>query len=348
MRCRSGLEPLALALMLACVGCSPAMTERGLLPSSISKGAATTPEEIIDNSSDAHDCGTIISNGSSLEHSFRLKNETDRSIHVLEASAFRSCCSSIGPVPKVIPPGGVVVVPVRVNTKGLFGPLRADYSVTTDHPTHPYSQWTLSAHLILNFEITEDGAPPSAPIYVGRLGSKTVRLTCRRDGGLAGWPTLGRHHAFKAAWRGEWTESTGPGGTIQAIREVVIGLPAFDRSGIRTEDLQIVWPDGRVSTSPISWEVVPILRAHPRIVLLEKPVKTTVTLESSDGPFRIRSLSGPFLTGHRILDGEGTVRQLVELSLDPTHSPDSGKSAIEIVTDHPDQNKVTVGVIIPR
>lgn len=75
-----------------------------------------------------------------LFHTFRLINNGEQPIRILGLDV--SChCSMVGLLDSLIEPGDTVPLPLRYDTKDLFGPTAKSFRVTTDDPNRPELQF---------------------------------------------------------------------------------------------------------------------------------------------------------------------------------------------------------------
>ncbi len=75
-----------------------------------------------------------------LSHTFRLINNGERPIRILKLEV--SCnCSMVGLLDSLIKPGDSVFLPLKYDTKDLFGPTAKSFQVSTDDPDQPELQF---------------------------------------------------------------------------------------------------------------------------------------------------------------------------------------------------------------
>jgi len=85
--------------------------------------------------------------GQILMHTFELKNESDKQITILNASA--SCGCTVPSIKnKVLLPGESTDIEVKFNTKGYSGEVKQYVYVNTDDTDNPILKYTIKAEII--------------------------------------------------------------------------------------------------------------------------------------------------------------------------------------------------------
>ena len=85
-------------------------------------------------------------------------------------------------------------------------------------------------------------------------------------------------------------------------RQVVVTVPAGRQPGVYRGEIRFVWPDGRVESRTLSWEVRPRLKISPAGLVLNRsarPIRQTIDLQSDGRPFRVQEVVSPLPGGDR-------------------------------------------------
>ena len=352
MRRLFGLRPLGFAAALACVGCSSAEPE---LPAFLTSANSNTPGRAGPGRADAtagdrdHDFGAILASGQTLEHRFKLANPGPRPLRLLKSEASTPCCSEIGPLPELIPPGGSAEIPVLFRPGFGTGPKRVGFAVATDRQSEPVISFSLAATFLSALEVEFDD-PQSVTLPCGQPGKREILVTCRRKGSLGfGAPTsLGTYPPLPARFLSEPSESR-QGDVFEVRRRAEIVLPASSEPGLKKVELRLGWGGpGPDDSRPLIWTVSPVLLATPpAIVLSDKASEDTsreIVVRATTGEFRVLAVRGKALApGLRLPEGKAAVHRL-KLTFDRSVV---GISDIRVTTDHPDQPVVKFGVLVP-
>lgn len=237
-----------------------------------------------------HDFGPILAGDKILRHEFILKNPTDRAIRLLGAEARTPCCSSIGPLPKEIPSGGAVKVPVAYKTGYVTGPRRVEFVIATDFSPNRIWPLAVRAQFFAEYEVEREG---DFVLIAGKEGHQVLHVICRRRGkdGRGAPVGLDVHLPLEAALSGPVIEHEEDGieGLIRSARDVSVRLPALTQPGPHRSDLLLRWDGERTEPCLVSWTVVPPIKANPTGFVLKESEGSTrriVTLSASDQPFR--------------------------------------------------------------
>ena len=229
--------------------------------------------------------GSVLAHGQILRHEFTLTNPSDRPIRILKASSSLPCCSSIGPLPRTIPPRGEVKVPVVFNTVNRLGPLRIGFAVATDSLAVPIRHFGMAVRLIPEWQIEDKDAPTRA-LSIGEPGKFIYRIRCRRTetGGLCLPDNVTIGGPMKATFKDEAQESTISGGIIEATREVAVDLLPSAQAGRRQGELVFRWSNGLTRSHIATWAVAPSIDVSPSGLVIRRskepaPVTLVVTSE---------------------------------------------------------------------
>lgn len=298
----------------------------------------------------AHDFGTILSEGQSLRHEFSIRNPSHLPMRLIRGEALTPCCSSLGPLPDSIPPHGAANVLTIFSPGFQSGPRGVVFAIQTDSEIQGQVQLALRADLVSAWEAVSIGSSTST-VPLGQPGTLTFRVVARRKGSLGrGLPDkISSAPPVRAAFGGHPTSNTGPDGTIEVTRDVVVSLPATDQPGIKRGELAFAWPDGRTNTMPLSWEVRPRLRLLPAGIVLQRsslPVERTIVMESEGIPFRVVGVSSPLLARSVELPAGMATRHAIHIELSPSNRPPDSTTNVIISTDHPDQSSANISVLV--
>jgi hypothetical protein len=291
-----------------------------------------------------------VTDGSPLTFTFSTRNLLDRPLSIHGGTAFSPCCSSIGPLPTVVPPEGRLAIPVVLKTKGRAGQQQASFEVTTDDPKRSRIRLDVVANLVEECELV-DIESDAAPVIVGRPAARRFRLVLRRK---AGAPTADytvvSTPSLAVSFDGTTQEHPGPSGTLESWQDLLVSLPASTAPGRQVGELRLKRHDGSELARPFFWEVIPTIQATPKGLVLnaaDGAVRRTILVHSSDGPIRIIGAEGAVLDGAAPLPEGPAESHRLDLTLAPSLASHTA-SNIEIITDHPGQPKVSVSVIVLR
>jgi hypothetical protein len=268
-------------------------------------------------------------------------------MRLLSGVPMQPCCSELLELPAVVEPGESQPVVVGLRADDRSGPLSAEFIVRTDDPTRPRIHLKLSAHLVpwIEWHEPSEGVTPAVQ---GRCWQKTIQLRQRVvDGAPTTRPVLTGPEGVRIEVGSE-TQATD---ADMHVTETTYGWrlmwPPSDHIGQRTSVLRARWPGGAERTHRVIDEVVPRIEVQPRTVVLQRSEGKTVTLRlrSHDGPFRISSVEGEPVRSFRVLAGQATAQQTLELRVSewpdrPTTSP------IKILTDHAASPLVSLNMIL--
>jgi hypothetical protein len=297
-----------------------------------------------------HDFGATISDGSPLAFTFLTRNPLDRPLVIRGGTALSPCCSSIGPLPKLVPSGDQLAIPITIRTKGRSGRQHALFDVTTDDPKRPRIRLEVMANLVEECEIVEPGSV-SNQVVVGRPATHRLRLILRRKSGSPATDyTVVAPAPLAVSLDGAPQARPGPTGTIETWQDLLVELPVSTSPGRRVAELRLRRHDGSELTQPFSWEVVPAVQATPKGLVLKAEdgaIRKTILVRSTDGPIRITGVEGATVNGAIPLPEGPAGSHRIDVILDPLLASHTA-SSIEISTDHPGQSKVSVSVVVLR
>jgi hypothetical protein len=297
-----------------------------------------------------HDLGMILAQGQTVRHDFTLDNSTDRTIRLVRGTSLTPCCSTIGPLPKAVPPRGQVKIPVTFLPGYQSGLKGARFAVDTDDTSNPQRTLALTALLLSAWEIeTSENSSTSLPL--GHSGKQLFRLTARglKAQGRGLPDEISAAPPLLAAFNGVASTTTAADGLVEATRHIVVTLPSSNEPGIRRGEVAFRWSAGRIETLPISWEVRPGLRVTPTGLVLrrsQEPVEQTVLVQSDGHPFRIIAVTSQLLADRANLAVQPGVRHRVSIMVDASKNVPNNPSDIVILTDHPFQPAVSVSVLV--
>jgi hypothetical protein len=338
------------ALLILASGCSTSTPDPDLaaiLGNPADGGRGQKPE----SSGDLEfDFGPILARGQTLRHIFTLTNPTERPIRLLKAMVYTPCCSAVEELPRTIPSGGEVKVPVILKPGYQSGRKRVEFAIATDAEDRPVWRLALDARLFSEWEVDPVGES-GLKIPVGQAGTRTFRIVCRRKGdeGRRSPESIEAREPLQASFDGPAAEQEQPDGLVEATRDVEVSIPATEETGLRQGEILFRWSDDHRERHIVTWEVTPHIRATPSGLMIKPaggPTTQMVSVASDDRPFRILKVVGPLLAdGIETSTDPGRSHRL-RLSINPAKAITGGASDIYISTDHPGQPTVTLSVLV--
>jgi hypothetical protein len=298
----------------------------------------------------ADDLGIKLADDHPIRHEFRLRNPTDAPIRLVNAMALKTCCSSIGPIPRMVPARGEVAVPVIWKIGHQSGRTRVQFVVATDRDDCRTIDLSLTADLHPAWEVSPlvdvPGKPSTATTTTQRFRVITRRL------GAEGLPTpsvIDSAEPFRARFVGEATQETVPSGIVEATRNVEVSLAPNQGVGSYSGELQLKWADGTSKTYPVRREVSPHIRLSPSTLAVHSDDGSRtfqVVVSSDERPFRVLDVVGPALVKSVVPSPDPAVSHVLNFWLDPSRLDRSGTSEIEVATDHPAQASLKLKVYL--
>ena len=338
---------LAAGLCWLCFGCS---VDSGDNPNatadSLVREALT--QRIRDDVSD--DIGLKIAGDQSIRHDFHLKNPTDTPIRLVGALARKTCCSSIGPTPKVVTAHGEALVPVTWRIGHQSGRTRVQFVVSTDRLECRTIDLSLTATLVPAWEASQlesphdtlEATPPSSRFY------QVVTRQLDRDG-LSPPTAVDSAYPFRARFVGDTTEQACGSGLVESRRVVEISLAPGQSVGCHAGELKLTWQDGTEKTYPIRHEIPPHLRAIPSTLVVsasDVERKYKVAVNSDGRPFRVLKVAGRGLAKPGTLSTDPALTHLINLELDLSYLENHEAPVIALTTDHPDQTSLNIKILL--
>ncbi len=325
--------------MLALIGaCGPASSPTALIEPPAPAAPRPGPIE------PEHDFGTVLATGQDLHHEFELHNPGPRPIRLVSAEALTPCCSSVGPLPPTIEPGGTARLPVVLQATRQAGLRRVEFVVRTDDPVNPGWVVAVRSLLVPDFEFDLVSGEPT--VLLGEGMRRTYRLTSRRpEANTAGASTVEAAGLESARFIGPALERRN-GPLAESVQEIEAVLPPSATEGMQRGDLIIRWDDGSERIETVTWSVAPVVRIEPTSLLLgasDEPTRE-VTLRSAADPVRITGIRGPA----RLVDSLPTSAERVhvlKLAVDTSRLAPQSAADVVIELDHPIQRSVTLTVL---
>ncbi len=292
--------------------------------------------------------GLVLAQGQILQHHFTLTNRSERPIRLLTASSSFPCCSSIGPIPGTIPPGGEAKVPVVIKTQNKSGPLRIGFTVTTDSSVAPVSHFGITVRLIPEWQIEEIGQNTDS-LSIGESGKRIYRITCRRmeSSGLCLPESVTEGGPLRAVLKAETQATNISGDLIESNCEVAVDLLPSPQTGRRQGEILFKWLNGLTRGHVITWNVKPSLIASPSGLVISRskqPATVTVVVTSRERDIRILRVDGP-LVKTSSLPTESSRKHCLRFMVDTSKVRSGDISDITITTDHPNQSSLTVTLL---
>jgi hypothetical protein len=298
----------------------------------------------------ADDIGIKIADDRPIRHEFRLRNPTDIPIRLVSAMALKTCCSSIGPIPRMVPARGEVAVPVIWKVGHQSGLTRVQFVVATDRDDCRTIDLSLTANLLPAWEVSPLDDVPGKP-SMSATSAQSFQVITRRlgDEGLSPPSEIESAEPFRSRFVGEATQETGSGGVVKASRIVEVELAPNQGVGTYSGELRLKWADGSSKTYPVRREVSPRIRLSPSTLVVNSVDGTRtfqVVVRSDERPFRILDVIGPALVKPIVPRPDPALSHVLNFGLDPSRLDRSGTSEIEIVTDHPAQASSKIKVYL--
>lgn len=293
----------------------------------------------------------MLARGLSLAHAFEIRNPSSGVLRLHGATALTPCCSSVGPFPPEVAPGGSVSIPVELKPGLSTGVKRVEFVVRTSSRDRPVERFALSANLFAEWEVIPeyDGL-----LKVGMEESARRKLTvvgrCHGAEGLSAIDSIESHSPLAARLVGQPSVSTLPGGITETRRDVEFSIPSSSEAGLKREPLRFHWPDGTTREYEVMWEVLSSLRVSPGGLVLRRDdpsAKLRLLITSQDEPFQVQAVRSRLIDGNVVLPAtRGKVHALI-VSLDPSHAIGTDRSEeILIETDHPRQSRLSIPVLV--
>ena len=234
-----------------------------------------------------------------IRHEFHLSNPTDRPVRLTGGFASTPCCSEIGPLPAVVPPGGSAIVPVFFRPGNQSGNKRVEFTVTTDRPVTPKIELSLTVPLMAGWEVASVGEAIRT-VRMGSTTTQTFRVTCRSKGADGqGAPSEVRIAGpFSCGFTTDLQRQEKGDGIIEESRDVEVSLADTTKAGHRSAELVFAWPDGATKAWPVHWEVIPHVRVAPATLIVasdRSPSVATIEVASEGPPIRILRVTGPLV-----------------------------------------------------
>ncbi len=342
-----GTYPSAAMIVLWIVGgCSPSIPEPNSEHPHTKVGfeGMATSRGILE-----FDLGPILSKGQTIHHEFTLSNPSTRPVHIRSAEALTPCCSSVGPLPKLIPPGGMVQVPVFFRPGRDASRKKLVFRIHTDEFSHPVRHLALLATVIPEVEVRlDEGSDVTLPI--GRSGHQRLVVTCHHlgDDGLGDPSDVMAPTPLSAEFVTPASEKAFPNGLVKTVRLVDVAIPATFEEGQQKSLIYLDWPGGKRREHPITWQVSAPIQATPSGFVLRAetgPEIRDVLLHSTDRPVRVLDVSGPILAKPVALPSVAANVQRLRLVIDPAPTG-AGTWDIGIRTDRPEQSTVFLSVLV--
>ncbi|HLK10669.1 MAG TPA: DUF1573 domain-containing protein [Candidatus Binatia bacterium] len=301
-------------------------------------GAAGVPRVAVP--AGVHDFGSV-EPGALVEEAFRLENTGSAPLRIENVKSSCGCTVGLASGHEVLP-GGAGAVTVRLDTARLSGRVTKTVTVYTNDPAAPVVGLTLTG------EVAADLIASPTPLYLGRIrhGTATRReimVTSGRPG---------------AAARVTWVENTNP-----ALHATLEPLPAGGgQRVVVTLDPHI--PLGRLNdqltlhtTSDRAPELlVPVFGSVEGDVVVLPPQVTFGVTRAGDAPARELHIRNQGVQPLRIT-GVGVPKDVVRYELDTVEDgreylvtlrlrdglpPGTVEGAVDIFTDHPDEDHLVV------
>jgi hypothetical protein len=299
-----------------------------------------------------HDFGVILAEVQTLQHEFTVENTTNKSVHLLRATATTPCCSGFVSLPRLISPNDKVRVAVWFKTNHDSGLKGVRFVLETDEGYGTTHVLVVRARLVPAWEVEPVGDSVT-PLRLGKRGSQAFRLTARRkDGRGRSIPErLSASAPLAVAFNGEATSAIDAAGFIVETGMIEVSIPPVREPGPYRGQIVLHWSDGLAEAHPFDWEVQSDLKASPSAFILRAPSQPTeyrIVVTAAERPFRVLSVQSPLVAGPLQLSSRAGLRQELRLTLDPARAPNQRTCEIEIRTDHPDEKTLRLSILVLR
>jgi hypothetical protein len=297
----------------------------------------------------AHDFGVLLAHGQTLTHNFTLRNPRKLPIRLVRGKPFTPCCSAIGPLPKLVPANGSAEVQVTLRPGLQSGAKQAEFEIQTDDEDGLSYKLAVTAYFVPAWQVDrQDGSDWS--LLPGQSGKKVFRLTVRSNGtdGYKLPSLVSCAKPIEVSYRGAATELTDPGGLTVATRDIIVSLPAEDRTGTRTAEIIFNWPDGHNERQAIAWEIRPRLKISPSALILQpssEPVEKSFTVQSESTLFRVTNVRCSVMISETH-SAQREHKHVVRVKLDLSKTLPQRAVSIAISTDLPDREGATATIMV--
>lgn len=305
---------------------------------------------LVPDESGGHDFGPVLANDQVLHHDFRIKNISNRSVRLERAVAHSPCCSAVGPIPEVIPPGESAKLPTSFRPGTQVGKRMVAFSVFIDDPAADPIPLTLVADLISAWEVcSTEQSLTSFPL--ASQGVLTLDVTARRNGreGLDFPVKVETSSEIEAAFDEGVVKANEGKGLVSTSRRLRIRIPPAITQGMHQAELEFLWDDGSRRRQLVQWEVRPSIRAYPSALVMTAPdlgKEIVIRLQSESLPFRVLGVQGASLLQKTDASAKASLSHDCRVRL-PDHLGDGqGVFDIGFSTDHPRQKIVPVTVVV--
>lgn len=287
-----------------------------------------------------HDFGSV-EQGTAVTHVFRLQNAGDAVLHV--SSVKGSCgCTAAVVSERDVPPGGEARVVATLDTTRMVGRTSKVLSVYSDDPTVPVAALTLTGEVLADFALAPN------PLYLGRVrrGEAVSREVTIRPGRPGGTARVRAVAAMPPGLRARLEPNADGTQRLVVALEPTVPLGRFSQeirletTGARQPELVLpvfgsVEGDVVVLPSQVSFGVARHGASPERRILIRNRGARPVT---------VRRVSVPESVEYDLRVLEDGLEYQLSLRLRDDVRPGTVSGAVEIITDHPTEERVVVPV----
>jgi hypothetical protein len=281
---------------------------------------------------------------------FRLTNSTGRDVKIVDVVNQKPCCGTLSVDKAVLGPGDYANVEVTLQVGGRFGNVTHLAEVVTDLPGSESIVLRTSANAVPAIRIAEDSSAMTT-VLVGDRAPRTLELRADASGTPTEPPAdLGGvelRSTIAVRWAGPKEPSPAEEGLVVESRRFIATLDSSGEPGERRADILLQDGERVLFDHVLRWEVVPRLQASPNVIVMQPGEREyRVTIRSRDNtPFRIkRTECAAMGIKCRPASAAPGITQTVRIEGSP--SPNSGRGAVVVFTDHPAQEKVAIPLVV--
>jgi hypothetical protein len=302
------------------------------------------------DSSSARDFGTILARGQTLRHEFPLRNPSDQSLRILGAEALTPCCSFVEKLPEIVPPRGVIGVPVVFRPGFQGGRKQVRFAVHTESAAQPTRLFTLLVSLVPEVEV-EVLEGSDTRLLLGEVGKQSLRVTSQRmgDEGRGAPEVVSAGVGVEVRFIGSTVEHLNSDGLVTTTRIVEVTLLAGSEVGTRAAELAFHWEGGLTHEQRVTWRVARRIEASPAALILNDQsgrVARELRLTSLCGPFRVLAIHGSGVAVSGGLPKESRREHELRFVVEVERVQSEGLTDIVIDTDMVEQPKVVVSLLV--
>ncbi len=338
---RMSWRGMALAVL---AGCTPSA-----LPTVALDAEPVETHFLIDEVSRAHHFGAVIAQtGTQRVHRFALRNATDRPLTIVEVVNRKPCCGALALGKAELAPGEETALELTLNVGGKFGDVVHEAVIVTDPPSPDEIVLHTTARAYPPVRIEELNADFTALVKGGLPRACVYQIIAH---GTPDQPAIDLNHAtiggtVKANWLDEAKPGEAVDGVTATVRKLGVSLEPVGEPGDRRDSLTLSANNESVLDHTIAWRLDTPITATPK-VLVVRPGKTDYKIllrATGEDPFRVTNIEAPEIVATLPTDETAHTTQSISFHIE-TPPTGAGKSEVAILTDHPNQPRVTIPIV---